>query len=1010
MARYAFITFVLFFVAVVPRHRREAAGQSNDLLSSYQSDVAHGFKAAVAGGFEAVAASPTNDSSEATNSTSGVYRLPDGVTPVSYALRVDTDLDRLSYSGSVEIVIVSSVQPKQCRIVLNAKDVWVTGVRVTDVNTGDSLTVTDRQLVDGDEQLIVTVGGRCLIPKRYYAVTVDFQASLRNDMSGYYRSSYREGNVTKWLAVTKFEPTHARKAFPCFDEPALKAPFTVAIKRRSDQISLSNMPLLNSTKIQNTDMFWDHYKETPPISTYLVAFFVGEFYAMKTRNIGIYTHRLYVRQAEYIADEAPKLLKAMEEFTGVDYTLPKLDLLAIPDFAAGAMENWGLNTYREILLLLSENSKTKIKEFVTTVVQHELSHQWFGDLVTCAWWDYLWLNEGFATFFEYFATKMVEPDWRLEDVFVYEVHQLALSSDQSPMHAISGSVETPAQIRSMFDNISYSKAGAVLRMLQYAVTENNFKRALNLYLTKNKFRAATPDDLWNAFENALYDVGFDLGEKLTVTEFMRSWTEQAGYPLVEIVKKNDTFVITQKRFLVHGLNDSTDDDETEWIIGLTYTTQNRKDFNLVLPKIWLKENKTVLTDRDGNGWYIFNLQSIGFFRVNYEEENWNALIGQLHNDCKEIHVLNRAQLIDDAFNLAKANRLDYALVLKLSEYLINEDDPIPWYSAQNGFTYLMNRMRRCPNGFKKLKAYVGYLAGLIYSKTEDLVLNHNSTDHTVNTGWSAFSSWACKLDNEPCTKSALSYFQKWRRGENIPADIRDAAFCVGVKYGDLKVWKGVLNVYVQSESASDRQSALLALACSKDQIKLSKYLDFMFEGYNGPILPQDFRVIYRTLASTPQGIGALIEFLTTKLDRIVNEIINGEQVATSIYGLLASRVARDEEILKIDSLRKDPSVPERLRRKFDESYRSSVDDNLAWFDKHHSTIGEWSSATVLRLGLPENPGFHHSTGNSTDVDETWSTKTSSAVSQSLEVSALTWVLFTLAALCLFPAQRLQPLL
>lgn len=201
MVRYAFVTFVLFFAALVPRHRREAAGQSNDLSASYHLDVASGFRAAAADGFDPVAASATNGSSTATNGTAGVYRLPGGVTPVSYALRVDTDLDRLSYSGSVEIVIVASVSPKLCRIVLNAKDITVMGVRVTDVKTGDPLTVVDRQLVDRDEQLIVTVDGWCLIPTRHYVVAVDFQAPLRNDMSGYYKSSYREGNVTKYTII-----------------------------------------------------------------------------------------------------------------------------------------------------------------------------------------------------------------------------------------------------------------------------------------------------------------------------------------------------------------------------------------------------------------------------------------------------------------------------------------------------------------------------------------------------------------------------------------------------------------------------------------------------------------------------------------------------------------------------------------------------------------------------------------------------------------------------------------
>jgi len=198
MARYAFVTFVLFFVTVVPRHRRDAASQSNDFSASYYLNVADGFKAAAAAGFDAAAALATNDSSAATNGTAGVYRLQGGVTPVSYTLRVDTDLDRLSYSGRVKIAIVTSVSPKLCRIVLNAKDVRVTGVRVSDLNTGDPLPVIDWQLVDGDEQLTVMVGGRCLIPTRYYVVAVDFQAPLRDDMSGYYKSPYREGNVTKY--------------------------------------------------------------------------------------------------------------------------------------------------------------------------------------------------------------------------------------------------------------------------------------------------------------------------------------------------------------------------------------------------------------------------------------------------------------------------------------------------------------------------------------------------------------------------------------------------------------------------------------------------------------------------------------------------------------------------------------------------------------------------------------------------------------------------------------------
>lgn len=675
-----------------------------------------------------------------------------------------------------------------------------------------------------------------------------------------------------------------------------------------------------------------------------------------------------IGQTEYIAREAPKHLEVLEQYTKIDYMLPKMDLLAIPDFSAGAMENWGINTYRESFLLVPSDSKARMKIRSSEVVQHEFTHQWFGDLVTCKWWDYLWLNEGFARYFQYFATGMVRPSWSMEELFVVEAFQSSLAYDQTPRHPITASVNTPEEINDLFDTISYSKAASVLRMLNYLVTEDLFQLSLQEYLKKFSQNAAEPLDLFTSFDGVLYDKEYDIGNGLTVNEFMSNWTLQSGYPVLNISRNaaTNTFLVNQGQFYVNKTAGNIN-ETAAWHIGLTYTTSASKNFTYTQPSVWTNKTNTstVFPAPRDIDWYIFNIQSIGLYRVNYDIDNWVALIKQLNDSPSSIHVLNRAQLIDDAFNLARSGQLDYSVPLNLSKYLKNENDITPWYSAMNGFAYLLERMPRSGGEYENLKSHVSSLAGIVYSNLEDLVAKNN-TEFKVLSAWETFSKWACKLENKYCTKKAQEYFNKWQKGETIPADIKDAAFCVGVKNSKgPSVFNNMFALYGSTNSISEKSSAEFALGCSTNRTQLSELINHILDGPGGPIKENDINSIVSSISTTPLGLSVLYEFLSTNINKTLDNLATGEDVVTNIYSTLATKMTNDEDIENIKNLKNNSTLRASVRPSFEESYKM-VDHNMAWFDSYSVGISSWTTLYGEKEPeIVEDPTSKPTTGTST---------------------------------------------
>uniref|UniRef100_A0A8C6PQN9 Alanyl (membrane) aminopeptidase b, tandem duplicate 1 n=2 Tax=Nothobranchius furzeri TaxID=105023 RepID=A0A8C6PQN9_NOTFU len=538
-----------------------------------------------------------------------------------------------------------------------------------------------------------------LVKDQSYQLYTEFTGELADDLGGFYRSEYTENNVTRVVATTQMQPTDARKAFPCFDEPAMKARFNITLIHDHGTVALSNGMEIETINITIGDqhVLQTVFEQTEKMSTYLLAFIVSDFSFINSTIDGVLV-RIFARRAaidanqgDYALNKTGPILKFFEEYYNSTYPLPKSDQIALPDFNAGAMENWGLITYRETALLYGKDfSSNSNQERITTIIGHELAHMWFGNLVTLRWWNDLWLNEGFASYVEYLGADKAEPDWNVKDLIVLnDIHRVFAVDALTSSHPLSSNeedIQKPAQISELFDAISYSKGASVLRMLSDFLSEDVFKQGLQTYLREFAFETAVYTDLWKHLQQAVTDTHTSLPSK--VDEIMNTWVLQMGFPVVTINTTAGT--VSQQHFLLDS--------------NAVVTTQSKFNYQWIVPIRWMKtkapqnifwlQEKSVSVEDmkvGGADWVLANLHVVGYYRVNYDQNNWERLLGVLSTDHKAIPMINRAQLVDDAFNLARAKIISTVLALRTTKYLKNEREYMPWKSALNNleFFYLM---------------------------------------------------------------------------------------------------------------------------------------------------------------------------------------------------------------------------------------------------------------------------------------------------------------------------------
>ena len=552
--------------------------------------------------------------------------LPKTSSPKRYEIKLDIDLENFSYLG---------VQTVEIQVLENTKSIFLNSIGIKISHA--SLTASDEEnnnlsveYFEDDERICLSSKNE--IKKGDYKLYLEFNSEITNDLKGFYRSKFlTKEEEEKWIATTQFEPTSARNAFPCWDEPEYKAVFSISIVADKKYLRVSNEKVLSEKEVGNNKIettFVDSMK----MSTYLVAFVIGELEATEIGEAGNTKIRIIHRpgfsdQTNYAGTAGIKLLNFFEDYYKIPYPGSKLDLIAIPDFAMGAMENVGAVTFRENLLLIDEEKATRPElNRSVTVIAHELAHMWFGDLVTMKWWDGIWLNEAFASLMEVIAADNKYPEFKLwNEMNLSRSAGFAIDSLENS-RPIEFEVATPEEAEEMFDVLTYEKGSTVLRMFEVFIGEEVFQKGVQEYLNKFKYDNTNSSDLWDSLSKAS-------GQPLN--EMLPYWIKKEGYPSVSISINDSSLLLEQKRFLLKDIK--IENSNKPIPISIKFLDTDEK-FNLILDQT----NETIDIEEKGKV-PLVNSGGWGFYHVFYDEKVFNEIL----NNFEKLDQLEKYRLLED---------------------------------------------------------------------------------------------------------------------------------------------------------------------------------------------------------------------------------------------------------------------------------------------------------------------------------------------------------------------------
>ncbi|XP_017329198.1 alanyl (membrane) aminopeptidase b, tandem duplicate 1 [Ictalurus punctatus] len=887
------------------------------------------------------------------------FRLPDTLIPVSYDVtlwpRLKPNAEGLYvFTGhsSVEFECVKETD----LILIHANKLNLSAdATLSTLNGSPAPSITSTRTISKTQYLVFHLSDKLNSGERYKLHT-EFRGELSDDLGGFYRSEYYVNGVKHVVATTQMQPTDARKAFPCFDEPAMKASFNITLLHERGTVALSNGQEIESVEIKEGDEILNktRFEPTRRMSTYLLAFIVSDFKAIGKMEDDVLI-RIFARaeaidagHGEYALNITGKILKFFEKYYNASYPLSKSDQVALPDFNAGAMENWGLITYRETALLYdSDVSSNGNKERVATIISHELAHMWFGNLVTIKWWNDLWLNEGFASYVEYLGADDAEPDWNVKDLIVLnDIHRVfavdALASSH-PLSSKEDQVLRPEQISEVFDAISYSKGASVLRMLSDFLTETVFVEGLSSYLNHFQFENTVYTDLWDHLQKAVDRTGTKLPGK--ISEIMDRWVLQMGFPVVTINTVNGT--LTQKHFLLDP--DSVVEPSLfayEWIVPIQWMKGGAKQ------NIYWMETKTAQNTEMkmvGSDWLVANLNVSGYYRVNYDMENWNKLLHLLQTAHESIPMINRAQIIDDAFNLARARIIPTTLALNTTLYLSSERAYMPWESALDNLDYFYLMFDRTEI-YGSLQAYTRKQVEPLFLYFKTLTDNFMKVPdgHTDQYNEVNALRVACSSGVEECNTLVKNWFDKWMNDSKlnpIHPNLRSTVYCRAIATGGAREWDFAWSRFNNATIAIEADKLRAAMACSTTPWILNRYLKYTLDP--SKIRKQDATSTIIYVANNVVGQPLAWDFIRANWEYIYREYGGGSFSFANLINGVTKRFSTEFELKQLEQFRKDNehigfgsgsmAIEQSIER---------TKANIKWLEQNKEEVQKWLEAAI----------------------------------------------------------------
>jgi aminopeptidase N len=731
-------------------------------------------------------------------------RLPDIARPEHYTLTLTPNLETATFAGEETIDLILT-QPGN-RITLNAAEIQFGQVTA---ETGGKTQTAKVSLDPQKEQ--ATFQFAQTLPAGGVSLKISYRGILNDELRGFYLSRTARRNY----AVTQFEPTDARRAFPSFDEPAYKATFDVTLVVAKGDTAISNTNIVSDTSGPAAGEHTIRFARTPKMSSYLVAFLVGDFACLSGESDGVPIRACAtpdkVKLGAFALSGAEFFLHYYDTYFGIKYPMPKLDMIALPDFEAGAMENFGAITYRETALLVDPaTASIASQKLVAIDVAHEMAHQWFGDMVTMSWWDNIWLNEGFATWMEHKPVALWKPEWKIPEEVASDLNVTLNLDAEKVTRAIRAKAETPAEINEMFDGISYGKAGAVLRMVENYVGEETFRKGVHAYLEAHLYANATAEDFWNAQTEVSHE---------PVDKIMASLVEQPGEPLLTFGAVRDGKApVTQSRFFLDPK--VTSEQRSLWTLPVCMiSSAAQPDCHI------LNAAAAILPAPKAHVFYS-DAGGTGYFRSEYDRSDYQNLAAHAES---ALDPAERIALAGNEWALTRAEKATIADMLNLAATLSGDNSAYLIRTIGSSVATIDQQLATAPEEHQSLAAWVRQTFGPALNRMRSS--GQADTPEEKERRAALFAMLGSIGDDPAVIQQAQRIAAEYlKEPASVDATLAATAFRIAAENGDPAFFDQVQQV---SERATDPQlhsQALYGLVLFRDPQLVERTLNYLVSG------------------------------------------------------------------------------------------------------------------------------------------------------------------------------------